>query len=511
MKKCYGFVLLLCLVSLYVVGQPLIMKGRIKCLNPSPASTKGAENILVVPAFLPVKSVVTASQPSGYFEFNTGVSVEKLRDKQVSIYVVSRCATCKEGVKRVFISEDQDRRNRDDNKAYYTIKDWTLKTSCTQAELNAMRADSFLQVIAKQPAQDIDKISTSTALMGTPAFLNLLTNIVTAASILPNAGQFEAQTIYPGKTTFGEFLWASPLSHSANTGFNFSPSRDVSEAVFWNPSAIAASRKQNNVSLLTNLKNNVKLGGFTRLTNKISLGAGGIYTSQDEFRQIGFYRVGTPRDTFLDSIISDSFNIKLKEFAAFLTPVYQVNDRLSVGLTLKSIWQQFNNPDSLYISNDGQGTFFDAAIRQQRFDVDFSITYKVSPSFQVGLNAMNLAGSELYADAFVPWKAIAMQNQRSFGLGLTYKYRRWNIGTDLLFAQDDFYDASIGVNYVPFNNATIAAGFAIKQLSYSLSFRMKHFRLAYINDNDFLFTEARLGKSKIFNGNIYGGFVFDFD
>ena len=124
---------------------------------------------------------------------------------------------------------------------------------------------------------------------------------------------------------------------------------------------------------------------------------------------------------------------------------------------------------------------------------------------------MNLAGTKLYADAFVPeQKSISFQNQRSFGLGLCYKWQRFNFGADLLFTEDDFYDAAFGVNYVPFNDALISAGIAVKQLSYSLAFRLKHFRLAYIDDNDWMVNEKRKGKSGILNGRLYGGFSFNF-
>ena len=123
---------------------------------------------------------------------------------------------------------------------------------------------------------------------------------------------------------------------------------------------------------------------------------------------------------------------------------------------------------------------------------------------------MNLAGTELYADAFVSGQAnIPIQKQRSLGLGMVYKWQRLNIGTDILFTEDGLYDAAFGVNYVPFNNALLSAGIAVKQLSYSLAFRIKHFRIAYINDNDWLINEKRTGKSAILNGKIYGGFIFD--
>ena len=156
-------------------------------------------------------------------------------------------------------------------------------------------------------------------------------------------------------------------------------------------------------------------------------------------------------------------------------------------------------------------TFRDKTNKKQAFDADLSFTYKFSPSFQAGLSAMNLLGTQLYSDAFPPGKTPTLQNQRSFGLGLCYKYMRWNIGTDVMFTQDDFYDVSLGVNYVPFNNALVSAGVAFKQLSYSVAFRMKYFRLAYVNDNEFMANEIKKGKVNILNGKIYGGFIFDID
>ena len=83
----------LCCVLLFVEcqlakSQSLIIKGKVKCLNQSQNSTKGAENVLIVPAFMPSKATITVSQPSGYFEFNTGVPISKLQDKQVTIYAI---------------------------------------------------------------------------------------------------------------------------------------------------------------------------------------------------------------------------------------------------------------------------------------------------------------------------------------------------------------------------------------------------------------------------------------
>jgi hypothetical protein len=475
-------------------------------MNQGQSSTKGAENIIVVPTFMPSKAAVTASRPSGYFEFNTGVPINKLQDKIATIYVVSGCSNCKEVMKRIFISEDQDRQNRDDTKRYVTIKEWMLNTNCQQAELIPLAADSILRMIVKQPEQDLDKVSAATALTGAPAFLNFLTNLTTVVGTITNSGTFKIKTLFPGKIKYGEFLLSSPLTHSANTGFNFSPSRDMSEAIFWNPSAIAHSRKANNISLLTNLKNYGKLGGFYRANKKFSLGAGAIYVMQDERRRAVFANQNNPGNT----VTTDSAIVKLKEYAVFISPVYNVNNKFSVALTLKSIWQDINKPDKVFIDVNPPNTFTNINIKKQHFDADVSATYKVTNSLQLGINLMNLAGTELYADAFVPNQAnIPMKKQRLLGFGITYKYQRLNVGADVLFTEDGLYDAAFGINYVPFNNALLSAGIAVKQLSYSFAFRIKHFRIAYINDNDWLINEKRKGKSSILNGKIYGGFIFD--
>jgi hypothetical protein len=514
MKKiaiCFG---LFFLFGNNAQSQELIIKGRIRCINTTDKSTKGAENIVVVPTFQPSLATITASRPSGYFEMNTGVPLANLQDKMVTVYVLSRCADCPESARRVFISEDQDRQNRDDTKQYVTIKDWMLNTNCQMAELAPFAADSILSLVVEQPGMDLEEASPMAALSGTPVFLNFLTTLTPVLGALPNSGDFQLYSLEQGNISYGQFLMSSPMSHSANTGFNFSPSRDLSEAVFWNPSAISFSNKPGNISLLTNVKNNVKLGGFYKINDQISLSAGGIYSVQDERRQSVFVRA--PGSDPNDNLRVDSLQMKLKEYAVFISPVYKVNNQFSMGVTLKSVWQDFNVPHRVSIRDvDGAsiGTFTDSTFNNQYFDVDISATYKLTNALQVGLNLMNLAGTELYADAFVPGRpyaeGIPRRNLRSLGLGIIYKWQRLNVGADMLFTEDELYDASLGVNFVPFNNALLSGGFAVKQMSYSFAFRLKNFRIAYINDNELLVNEKRAGKSKIFHGKIYGGFIFD--
>lgn len=500
--------LLAFLFSENAATQSLVLKGRVRCYNQHRSSSKGAENVVIVPTFVPGKSTITASAPAGYFEIDTNVPFENLRDKQVHLYIVSRCGQCRQVARRVFVSEDQDKRSSDPKKAFVTVRDWKLDGNCLDAELTAFKADSVLAVVMKQPAVSVKDMSSATAVVGAPPLLNLLSTVAGVPAVVAQ-GQFFAERLDSGNVQYGNFLLASPLYFSSNTGFNFSPSRNLSEAMFWNPSAIATSRGLHNISLFTNARNNLKLGGYVGLTEKIFLGAGLLYTKQSESRTVVYNLDRSNPDPATER--PERHILKLDEYAVMVSPVFKINNRFSIAITGKLISQRFNAPDSLDRPDRNiDAVFFDSTISRKVFDGDFSLSFKVSNAFQVGLNVMNLSGSTLYEDAFVAGQVNrSYVNQRSAGLGLTYKWRRFNFGTDLLFTEDGFYDATFGVNFVPFNNALIAAGVSLKQTSYSISLLLKHFRITYIQDNDAMYYERRKEKISFFNGRLYTGFSFD--
>lgn len=183
------------------------------------------------------------------------------------------------------------------------------------------------------------------------------------------------------------------------------------------------------------------------------------------------------------------FKFSLKESALYLSPSWKLSDKISLGISIKSVWQKFNNPGRLFVEQvDTIKTraFTDKLVEVQNYDADLSAIYKINRQWSIGLNFMNLAGSQLYGDAFIQnQNDKPILNQRALGLGIHYKIKRIQLGSDLLINGDGLYDASIGINYVPFNNTLIAAGFAFKQTAFSLSFKMKYFRIGYINDNIF--------------------------
>ena len=508
MKKLYYFAgLFFCLCNSLYCQDILVFKGTVKCyITNDERSTKGAKNVVVVPGFIPQKSGITGEQ--GYYEINTGVPIETLEDKYVIVYYISACNQCEKKA-NIFVSSEQARQAGKPGaktQSYITIPTIKMNAGCKQTELAPLESDRTLNNFISQPGTDLTKVSPLNVVAAPPGLLNLLTNLAGTSLVGGPVGivllaDNKSPVIKGNINGYGNFLFASPMNLTANTGFNFSPFRDLSESVFWNASALANRSHSSGINLLTNFKNNLKFSGYTRINDDITMGAGIIYTKQEEFR----------KTVFIGASDTASHLRTLKEYAAFLSLSYKFNKKLSAGLTVKSTWQNFNLPNKLFIPAPGKNEFTDSMIRKQQFDADISFSYNITPALKAGINIMNIGGTELYADAFATKPNNArFKNLRSFGFGLCYKWKQFNFGTDALLAENKLYDLSIGINYVPFNNALLSAGFAFKQKSFSAGFKWKQFRISYIDDNGLMVNEKRTGKSKLFNGRIYSGFVFNF-
>lgn len=504
---CLSALLFLFICNLHS-QETVVFKGTVKCyIANDERATQGAKNVIVAPGFIPVKTGMTG--PQGYYEINTGIPVQKLDGKYVTVFYISSCTNC-ELKKNVFVSEDQMRPVTGKAQSSLTIETMQMKAACKSTELKPRQSDSIYNLFAKLPSQNLDQASALNVLAATPSFLNFLTTLASTGLVTGNAkGRADTLFIAPSKIDgYGNFLSNSPMRLSGNTGFNFSPNRDLSEAVLWNPASLANSYNTAGVSFFTNLKNNYKFSAYGKISDRFTIGVGGLYTKQDEFRPTKFTNIIFPLNALVDHVRM------LKEYAAYLSPSYKINNRFSIGAALKSIWQNFNVPDSLLIdqsTNPATNTFIDRTKKEQHFDADVSLSYKFSPSLQAGINIMNLAGTELFADALPAQKKIVpLQNLRSLGIGLCYKLKHFNFGTDVLLTEDELYDVSVGINYVPFNNALIAGGFAFRQQSFSLALRLKYFKLSYINDNGLMVNDQRKGKSSILNGQLHTGFAFVF-
>ena len=145
---------LIALLTANVNAQEVVIKGTLRCMNNGVAtSTRGATNIIVIPSFNPAASVATTTTPEGFFQINTGWKAAELKDKDVTLYIITKCSSCKK-IQRVFISEDLDKRNTDPTKLYVTVKDWKLLENCQNMELPDIMSEKLLDSAQHLPASD---------------------------------------------------------------------------------------------------------------------------------------------------------------------------------------------------------------------------------------------------------------------------------------------------------------------------------------------------------------------
>ena len=108
-----------------------MFQGTVKCyIQDDQRATKGANNVIVVPGFIPSKTGITGQQ--GYYELNTAVPLSKIDGKYVMLYYVSACKLC-EQKRNVFVSEDQVR-SSGKNLSYVPIPTIQMAASCRQTD-----------------------------------------------------------------------------------------------------------------------------------------------------------------------------------------------------------------------------------------------------------------------------------------------------------------------------------------------------------------------------------------
>ena len=209
MKTTIFFIATLVLLNGVVSAQDVIIKGTLRCMNNGIAtSTRGAVNIIIIPSFNPKAAVATTTTPQGFFQVNTGWDAKDLKDKDVSLYIITKCSSCKR-VERIFISEDLDKRNTDPTKLYVTVKGWKLLENCQNAELPDILSEQLLDSAHRLPPEDISGKAPGSPALGPVSFINLFQKLVTAAATA-NVGLFKVTAVYPGKVSMVFFFIRHP-------------------------------------------------------------------------------------------------------------------------------------------------------------------------------------------------------------------------------------------------------------------------------------------------------------
>ena len=507
MKKSILLILFFTIVASHsLLCQQLRIEGRVRCSNDATnLSTRGAENVVVEPVLLPQCAVTTRSDPPGYFT----IAIQqwrKLLDQTVRFYILTNCKSCVIQTYSVFVSED----NLKKENGYYRLNLGTkiIRQQCVFLEMSAKKTDSVVARLRRDTAQ-VNRVA---AWVAAPSLLNLFVGLPLSIAAAKKMKDSTSTKLVPIKDAsiqhalLGRALLYSAFMNSANAGFNFSPLRDFSEAVYWNPSSIFSSNANGNLSLSTDWRRQVKLAGMIKLNNSIAIGGGVIYSVQEEQRAV----------SFADSTTNVAFGSR--DLAVFLPIALRLTNKVSVSLTGKFVQQSLQNPNAvlqtIYYSKikdvwDSVQTNYNlqsARTYRRFFNIDISASYRISSSFQAGASLMNLFNSSLQTNYGMLDSPIKYLNQFSVGVGISYRHSRFNLGGDVFYNNGQVINVSFGASVVPFNKGLVQLAYSTMTGQPSLTLRYAHFKLSYFNSDGYY--TAFTGQKQL-HPYLYGGCSFD--
>ena len=90
---------------------------------------------------------------------------------------------------------------------------------------------------------------------------------------------------------------------------------------------------------------------------------------------------------------------------------------------------------------------------------------------------MNILGTKVYSNE-------GKRSLRAVGMGIVFLHGRANYGIDLLISEQDNKDISLGVDYVPWNNALINLGYSTAFNTKVLGIKYKNLYCTYTNNDE---------------------------
>ncbi len=492
-------------------AQTLQLKGRIRCSNDiNNLSTRGAENVLVVPSMLPKQTVVTGSEPPGFFVIDTKIKKELLYDKNIRLYVVSRCKTCRNISIKKFISSDQI--TYTNSTPQITIQTKYIKGLCDSIEYVDIMSDLLLRKFHALNNSEYKDLVEKDYWVASPGLLNLLMFATALAPPEPDSivtDVIPIERLNEAEIQYGKFLLHSTFVNSSNAGFNFAPTRDLSEAAFWNPASVFTYYKKVGFYGSTNWRNQLKLSAFAKFHKRIGVSIGFLESYQREYRVL--YNTEIPENEKPSSMF------RLNELALFSSVSFKLFESLGIGFTGKLMKQKFDNPQYIERRKEYPGYVvryitYDVIENKHYhsdYDMDLFLSYGFARHINLGVNFMNVFHSELTANNFLAREKEKKIDQFAIGSGLTFKYGRLNIGVDMLYYNNKIYNLSLGLNVVPFDKAMIQASISTKENVYGIAFQYYRFKIGFINNRNLLLMKSTDSIITIERPYLYSSFVLE--
>jgi len=472
-------IFLMCLFPQLSYSKTIRLQGYVKCIKKDDRAPNPAKYILVVPEKYLNKSDLTDDKGCYYIFLPGKVIGEKLT-------LQYRNSKSEKEIHKKDIKIWADEIDCTEDGCVKYLERVVLEPHCIEVEDDEKDMLRLLELFRKKPeeASALLKYGTPVTAGLTSSLLPFIGGLGAAAGPGEEPTPTTANVVRVSQKTIkdGELLSYGMSAFSDNMGFNFTPKRNIAEAVFWNPSAIAMSYF-NQVSGYTDFEDFHRASVAFTIKDIFGIGLGYLHLRHKEKRTA---LVGTG-ETFSDTFETNEDGMFISASILFknILPGF-----FSTGMTIKRLSQTLQIPGNVIYMDSGKLKSWEHEEEENTvYDFDIGVTYQLNKAATLGMNLMNIAGSKLKSEN------DSEKIQRAIGIGGAYQWKRLQIGTDIIHREDEGADIAFGANVVPFNLALIQAGYDTTYHTYSLG--LKYWWLSYTyNSND------EFGTSHLFGINI---------
>lgn len=425
-------------------SQNIKFQGSVICEEMGLSDQKRpAKYVIVIPKTRPDLSAISTDY--GYYQLT--LPYKNILDQSLTFFYVGKTDTLE--TQKLFISREDlwDRQIR--------CATQYLNQACERFENSYLEAESKLSLIQNKlyETSNLDLFSSGAGAAGSLLYAFSLLGFVAAAPPIDSTvidtlatGSFD---IAPKKIIDGIFLKRGYSELSQNIGFNFTPQRNLNEAIFWNSSSMTLAAKHQ-ISLSSDYKRFLKASTIMKIKDDLAIGIGLFWLFQKEYR-----KAWIESDSVRDKFNSD-------ELAFIGSIAFKPWDHVSLGLSAKYLYQNVQSPHGVMRIRDyyaGEITKQELSFvfqdnRLKKTDFDISVTIEPVPFLRLGMSVMNVLGTK--------FQSHETQNQwlRALGFGATFQRKRFNLGAEMNVGEQSRGMYQAGINYIPFNHTLISLGFS---------------------------------------------------
>jgi hypothetical protein len=453
------------------MAETLWVQGTVICRESGDVGReRAAKYVIVVPERWPESAVMTFE--NGYYRI--GIKCQALVDKTLTLHYLGVSDTIGtksrsvwgEGIKRV------------GDRLVFQFPTLVADAECEAFERDYATVRDHLEDIRGAPpdtqhfvADEPPRYNQSSHALGFTgvllAFLGFLIEGV-------NTHQ-DACAPYPPDPTLGptwsdgsaeQFtLFTILAAESRNLGFNLAPTRDIGEAVFWNPSALPGHP-------CTSLTGTAGFNGFYRASVAIPIGGRlGLGLGIASYNRFG----NAPGA--IDSCDLCPYCRRVGERAEFAAVAVRVYESISLGVSYKRLVGDM----SVRVS---EGEKMSLEHRASGFDL--SMTMRITPSISFGAALTNLGGNYSGENGPAGQQSecrYLCRLRRTAGAGISYKRKHIHLGVDAHAGEGRYRDLGAGLDIRVSDHLRVNLGAGSRYATFMWGVEYRFLQYAF-NTND---------------------------